>query len=92
MTDIISANSPGPHLINGNVLFNRKLNWIKKNIAHIRHKGSRPKKTFLAGMSVKGGGDPCPLRKCKFLKGKNKKCSECSETKENAKTCPDFFL
>ena len=29
---------------------------------------------FLADMSFKGGGDPRPLRKCKFLLGENHEC------------------
>ena len=33
-------------------------------------KGSRKKRN--------GGGDPCALRKCNFLLGKNQKCLECS--------------
>ena len=34
--------------------------------------GSHPKKTHIhSGNISQGGGDPCPLRKCKFLWGKN---------------------
>ena len=31
-----------------------------------------------------GGQNPCPLRNCKFLWGKNQKCLECSEMQEYA--------
>ena len=39
----------------------------------LQNKGSRKKKlTFLAEMSEKGKGNPCLLRKCKFLLGGGK--------------------
>ena len=52
-----------------------KLIQIMEHVKKIKMRGAVQKKiTFLADMSVKGGGvqNPCPLRKCKFLLGREK--------------------
>ena len=72
-------------------------NWYNRAVIHNNNiYALRGKLTFLANLSareVEGGGhNPCPLRKCKFLWGKNEKCLECSEMQEYAKKLSGIFV